>query len=162
MESKVMKKVTKLTRQESKQMPLEYMISTLNQYFDIYFNNNLKEYNVNRSQTTLLLQLSKKDNVTQEYLSKLLDVQEGTITNTLKKLEKKQLIKRQPDSKDRRKKIVTITEECLKIAEIYRKLNHEIEKEIKLSITENDIENLKITITEVAKIISEKNRELKK
>ncbi len=162
MESKVMKKVTKLTRQESKQMPLEYMISTLNQYFDIYFNNNLKEYNVNRSQTTLLLQLSKKDNVTQEYLSKLLDVQEGTITNTLKKLEKKQLIKRQPDSKDRRKKIVTITEEGLKIAEIYRKLNHEIEKEIKLSITENDIENLKITITEVAKIISEKNRELKK
>lgn len=162
MESKVMKKVTKLTRQESKQMPLEYMISTLNQYFDIYFNNNLKEYNVNRSQTTLLLQLSKKDNVTQEYLSKLLDVQEGTITNTLKKLEKKQLIKRQPDSKDRRKKIVTITEEGLKIAEIYRKLNHEIEKEIKLSITENDIENLKITITEVAKIISEKNIELKK
>ena len=76
-------------------MPLEYLISTLNQYFDIYFNNNLREYNVNRSQTTVVLQLSKKDHVIQEYLSKLLDVQEGTITNALKKLEDKQLINRQ-------------------------------------------------------------------
>lgn len=79
-------------------------MTKINKLVTAYINDGLDEYNVTRSEIPFLLTLLKTDGVTQEYLSRLYDLNEGTVTRALARLEKKELVERVPNPKDRRKK----------------------------------------------------------
>ncbi len=72
----------------------------------VEYDRRVKPFGLTRSQWWVLAHLHKEDGVTQTELADLLEVGEVTLCRLLDKLEAKTLIKRQPDSSDRRVKRV--------------------------------------------------------
>ncbi|MCQ2972324.1 MAG: MarR family transcriptional regulator [archaeon] len=89
-------------------------VFNLNKQITQSINSRLELYDLTRSEIPYITILYQEENVTQEYLSKVLDYNEGTVTRALKRLEKKGFVERIPSLQDRRKKIVCLTEEGLK------------------------------------------------
>ncbi|WP_297282175.1 MarR family winged helix-turn-helix transcriptional regulator [uncultured Anaerococcus sp.] len=73
-------------------------------------NNKLMEHGVTKSQWIAMYNINKEKNLTQKSLSDLMGAKESTITGILDRLERENLILRQEDVNDRRKKNLVLTD----------------------------------------------------
>lgn len=82
------------------------------------FDRSLKDLNITSAQHELLANLLavSPDGLSQKRLAELLFVTKGNITGLVKRLEERGLIERQDDPEDRRKNIVTLTDEGAELA----------------------------------------------
>lgn len=98
----------------------------------------LQEYGIGSGQYAFLLQLYRKDGVSQEELAKLLLVDKATVARAIKKLEEENLVYRVRNEKDKRYYKVFITEKALNIKEeVFNKL-HAWDETIKQSLTKEE------------------------
>ena len=84
----------------------------------VAFDRSLKEIGITSAQHELLANLLAvaPGGLSQKRLAELLFVTKGNITGLVKRLEERDLITRQEDPEDRRKNIVTLTQEGAKLA----------------------------------------------
>ncbi len=75
----------------------------------------LQEFGIGSGQYAFLLQLYRKDGISQEELSTLLSVDKATVARAIKKLEEEQLVYRIRDENDKRYYQVFVTEKALSI-----------------------------------------------
>lgn len=73
-------------------------------------NSRLIKHGVTKSQWIAMYYINKKENLTQKSLADLMGTKESTITGILDRLEREDLILRQEDINDRRKKILVLTD----------------------------------------------------
>ncbi|MDO5715918.1 MAG: MarR family transcriptional regulator [Tissierellia bacterium] len=73
-------------------------------------NNRLIEHGVTKSQWVAMYYINKEESLTQKMLADLIGAKESTITGILERLEREQLISRQEDPDDKRKKIIVLTD----------------------------------------------------
>lgn len=130
-------------------------MAKLNRSVTAFINDGLKEYNLTRSEVPYLMSLYKRDSLTQEFLSRLYDLNEGTVTRALARLEKKGYIKRESDPYDKRKKIVSLTEEGKEIAIIMIESQEKIREEIFSNFTDEEYEELRRLLSKLFKNISD-------
>ena len=115
-------------------------------------------YNLNKNQNKAIMIIGATDNIMPTTLGKCLDLQKGSLTSMIDALEKENLVCRRGDPKDRRKTLISLTEEGVK----YRKwFMGEFEKnasQILEKLEEEDIltyqESLK-TMLEILKKLDE-------
>src|SRR5947208_7207200 len=89
---------------------LGYQIALLNRLYDRRLQEALEKQGVAPGQFATLVMLFEQDGLTQAELCRRINVEQPTMANTLDRMERDNLIKRQPDPKDRRRATVHLTE----------------------------------------------------
>jgi DNA-binding MarR family transcriptional regulator len=89
---------------------LGYQIALLNRLYDRRLQDVLGDLGVAPGQFAPLVMLFEQDGLTQAELCRRINVEQPTMANTLDRMERDGLIKRQPDPKDRRRATVHLTE----------------------------------------------------
>jgi len=91
------------------------LIFTVNKLYTEKTNDNLKEYNVTRSDMSLLIKLKEDGKMTQKELAEAKNLNTATVTRALDRLEKKGFVNRESNMKDKRKKNIVLTEKGIYI-----------------------------------------------
>jgi MarR family transcriptional regulator, organic hydroperoxide resistance regulator len=137
---------------------LQFKIINLFQkkFFRIFHQNGNIPYNLNKNQNRAIMIIGATDNIMPTTLGKYLDLQKGSLTSMIDALEREGLVCRKGDPTDRRKTLISLTEN----GKAYREwFMEEIEKnvsEILTKLDEEDIiayqESLKIMLTTLKKL----------
>jgi DNA-binding MarR family transcriptional regulator len=118
-------------------------ISILHRYGKIYLDKNLEPYSIGSGQFSFLLALYRKDGVSQDILSKELNVDKATTTRAITKLEKEGYVEREVDSSDRRSYKVYLTPEGFLLKNEMRKISQRWTKILMKHFSNEEQESLK-------------------
>ncbi|AGN15977.1 MAG: MarR family winged helix-turn-helix transcriptional regulator [Methanobrevibacter boviskoreani] len=118
--------------------PLPKILSIIFRSHNMYLSNLLKETEINSGEFPFLINLYRRDHVTQKDLADEFSVSEGTVARAVKKLEDKDLIERKENPKNRREKIITITDEGRDFASKVFDVDNRWEDEILNHLSEDE------------------------
>ena len=124
----------------SEDLPTTPFISLIYRNHAKYLNNKVEDVNLTFGLYPFLIEIYKHDGISQEELAKLLYLNESTVTRNLDKLEKKGFIKKTPQ---KRKKIITITDEGAKIAQKVMDYDEKWDEILKKDLSEEEYINFK-------------------
>lgn len=111
--------------------------------YGAYFNRVLKDNNMTIKELSVLLRIRFDDIATQQDLVDVFNVSGAYIAKLLRKFEDKGYIKREEDPKNRRKKIVMLTEKGIEKTDELIKVIDDWEIEVTSYLTEDEITTLK-------------------
>ena len=110
-------------------------ISVIYRQFQVYINNELKDFNINSSQYIFLVNLYIQDGINQEELASSLFIDKGATARAIKQLEDNGYIERKVNPQDKRAYKVYVTEKALSIksdiTEILDKWNETLSADLK-------------------------------
>src|SRR5437762_13988061 len=92
---------------------LGYQIGLLNRLFDRRLQEQLKACGVAPGQFAPLVMLFEQDGLTQAELCRRINVEQPTMANTLDRMERDGLVRREPDPGDKRRATVHLTPRAL-------------------------------------------------
>lgn len=121
-------------------MPTAPLVSLLYRNQNKFLNKKLKDVELSSGLYPLLIKSYKHEGISQEELASSLHVNESTITRNLDKLEKKGLITKTPE---KRKKIISVTDEGAEIAQKIMGYDDKWDEIIKKSLTESEYDDFK-------------------
>lgn len=121
-------------------IPTAPLVSLLYRNQNKFLNKKLKDVELSSGLYPLLIKSYKNDGISQEELASSLHVNESTITRNLDKLEKKGLITKTPE---KRKKIISVTEDGAEIAQKIMGYDDKWDETIKKSLTESEYDYFK-------------------
>ena len=137
---------------------VSYKFDRLNKDLTKYFNKKLKEHNATRSEVSILFILNSEDKISQAQLSKILEVNEATVTRALTRLENKKFIEKVLIEKEKRKKLVALTKEGKDVCKEIIKQQGAFKKELFEDFTEEELENFKNSIEKISKKLHSYNQ----
>ena len=105
--------------------------------------------NITPQQFTTLARLNREDGITQKELANYLNKDYGSITRSLDGLEKRDWVRREDSSEDRRTKLVFITEQGKKIFNSVLPLQIERNRQLLNGVSEKDFEQLVTILSKV-------------
>lgn len=99
-----------------------------------------EKFNISHGQVFILIKIYKNEGINQHKLCEEYNLDKAGVGRIIKKLEEKNLIKRKPDPKDKRKKMIFITEKAKALKSEFFELLGTVESKIKNDLTEEEIE----------------------
>lgn len=102
---------------ENNNIDIPAVLAMIKRSYIRYMDNQIQKEDIHSGEFPFLLVLNKKDKITQKEIADSLRTSESLVTRVLKKLEKNNYIIREVDSKNKRKKIITITQKGREISE---------------------------------------------
>ena len=121
-------------------IPISPLVSLLHRKQTKYINDKLKEMNLSSGLYPLLIKAYKNNGISQEELANELYVNESTITRNLNKLENKGLVKKTPQ---KRKKIISVTDEGKKTAKKIMDIDKKWDSIIRKSLTDEEFQDFR-------------------
>ena len=129
-----------------KEMPTNPFISLIYRKHAKYLNNKMESVNLTFGLFPFLIEIYNNDGISQDDLAKLLYLNESTVTRNLEKLEKRGFIIRTPQ---KRKKIITITDEGKKVAKMVMDYDEKWDEIIKKDLSEEEYNIFKKTLIKI-------------
>lgn len=99
----------------------------------------LSMYDVQPGYLTVLSRLWEADNITQKALHATLDIEQATLSNTLKRMERDGLIIRTRERKDRRRHRITLTSRARELQQTVDSAIADLETTVNKGLTVNDL-----------------------
>ena len=130
----------------SQEMPTTPFISLIYRHHAKYLNNKVEDVNLTYGLYPFLIEIYNHDGISQEDLAKALYLNESTVTRNLEKLEKRRLIIRTPQ---KRKKIITITDEGIEVAKKVMDYDEKWDEIIKKDLSEEEYNSFKKTLIKI-------------
>ncbi len=127
-------------------MPTTPFISLIFRKHAKYLNKRMESVNLTFGLYPFLIEIYSNDGISQEDLAKILYLNESTVTRNLEKLEKRGLIVRTPN---KRKKIITITDEGKEVAKIVMDYDEKWDEIIKKDLSEEEYNSFKKTLIKI-------------
>ena len=127
-------------------IPISPLVSLLHRKQTAYINDKLKEVNLSSGLYPLLIKAYKNNGISQEELASELYVNESTITRNLNKLENKGLITKTPQ---KRKKIISVTDEGKKTAKKIMDIDEKWDSIIRKSLTDEEFQDFRKLLLEI-------------
>jgi DNA-binding MarR family transcriptional regulator len=112
-------------RQES---PTAYMFVLLAKRLRIEFESRLAPLGIHAGQDRLLQELWQEDGITQRQLIERLSVEPPTVTGIVQRLEREELLRREPDPDNRRVQRVYLTDAGRRLEDPVREVWREVEE----------------------------------
>lgn len=103
---------------------------------------NLSEYNVTAEQWSILVSLWQQNGQTQQSLANFSSKNKASITHLIDNLEKRKLVERKTGDKDRRNKVIFLTDEGEALQENLSKI---VKKTIRQATKDVDKKDIKVT-----------------
>ena len=114
-----------------------------------YIKNATTNFNITKGEFPFLMLLYFKGSKSQKEIADTFIFSEANVAKITRNLEDKNLIKKEIDERNRRKKIVTLTQEGAKICEEIIEIETNWEKEVTKNITQENFTILKETLCEI-------------
>lgn len=140
------KNITELPDEELENTPFEFIIQKLHEICTVNLNQKLKELDLTINQANFLLVINTEETLPQSYISSLLNIQRGSVTKALKRLENKGLVEISPNPENKSKNYVKITKKGRQVTKEFNNQIKEIEDNIFENYTSEEILKLKITL----------------
>ncbi len=153
----IKKHVSELENTEVLESPLGFLIQNVSKDYISYLGDFLGKIHLSPSKIYYLLALSENNHVSQEYLASVLNMSEGTVTKLTYRLEKLNLIEREVDLTDKRKKLVTITSEGEQIVDEFHTVIKGFENELRKDFTEEELLILRILLKKMSSVLSKED-----
>ena len=115
-------------------------VSILYRYGQSFLERKLNPYSIGSGQFIFLVVLFQEDGITQENLSRLLNIDKGTTARAVKKLEETGYVRRKTDPKDNRARIVYLTEEGLKLQPVVKGISEKWTEMLTADFTDSEKE----------------------
>ncbi|MDR1300327.1 MAG: MarR family transcriptional regulator [Candidatus Nomurabacteria bacterium] len=109
-------------------------------------------------QEKILTTLLEKGALTQSELMEIADIKAPSLSETLSKLERRRLIKRDNSSDDKRSNIISLTKNGERLAKGHKKFHDKFEKRMFGSLTEDEKEQLAIILEKMHTNIDDDRR----
>ncbi|BBE30710.1 MarR family transcriptional regulator [Tepiditoga spiralis] len=127
-------------------------ISHISKKMYMYLNKNLEKYSISKGQIHFLMLLYRKGNgLTQEQISKFLDIDKANTTRALKKLIENGYVEKKRDEKDKRIFRVYLTDKGLNLKPKIKEILNELDQKLTFGITQKEIEQVLSTLEKVDK-----------
>ncbi|MEF2230548.1 MAG: MarR family transcriptional regulator [Pseudodesulfovibrio sp.] len=107
-------------------------------FYDRALRARLGPYDVNPGYLNVLRALWERDGVTQTALHTRLDIEQATLSNTLKRMERDGLVLRTPDPQDRRHHGITLTGKGRDVRRLIDEAVEDLHKTVNQGLTVND------------------------
>lgn len=131
-------------------IPLYPALSLIIKGHNTFFDEKLKGTEVSAAELPYLVRIYTDNNkLTQRDLCNLFFVSEPVVARTLKNLEKKGFIIRNKDPQNRTRKLLSLTDEGIKISKKMFDINDEWEKRILNNFTPDEIESFRKSIKKI-------------
>lgn len=127
-------------------MPTTPFISLIFRKHAKYLNKRMESVNLTSGLYPFIIEIYNNDGISQEDLAKILYLNESTVTRNLEKLEKRGLIVRTPN---KRKKIITITDEGKQVAKSVMDYDEKWDEIIKKDLSEEEYNSFKKTLIKI-------------
>lgn len=131
----------------SQDLPTTPFISLIYRKHAKYLNSKVEDVNLTYGLYPFLIEIYKHDGISQEDLAKVLYLNESTVTRSLDKLEKRGFVKK---TREKRKKIITLTDEGAEIAKKVMNYDEKWDEIIKKDLTEEEYLNFKKTLIKIS------------
>lgn len=125
---------------------MEYILLSFNNYLK----QKLKNMPITYGELTYIYNIKQVESASQKELAELLHVTEANITKMLKKLEKKGFVRREPDEKNKSRKIISLSEEGEEICSKIEHVTVEWENDFLKNIPEDKLIIFKEMLYEIA------------
>ena len=132
-------------------LPIIYRIRLLSKMNTTYIDARLKDYDVFYGDFQFLYLIYANENLTQREISKKLNFHESSVTRGIKRLEKKEFIKRIKSNEDKRRYVLSITPKGLEMLKLNFSKQKEFESNIKKLFADEELENLEEYLERIIK-----------
>lgn len=132
-------------------LPIIYRIRLLSKMNTTYIDAELKDYDVFYGDFQFLYLIYANENLTQREISKKLNFHESSVTRGIKRLEKKEFIKRVKSNEDKRRYVLSITPKGLEMLKLNFSKQKEFESNIKKLFADEELENLEEYLERIIK-----------
>ena len=122
--------------------PIGRYLSQIHRKGSSFITKGLSEYSIGSGQFMFLIQLYKKDGISQEELSENLNIDKGTTARAIKKLEEENFLIRVKDEQDKRAYKIYLTEKSKEMRVKVSKVLNEWDMMISENLSEEEKENL--------------------
>ena len=134
----------------SRDLPTTPYISLIYRFHAKFLNNKVKDVNITYGLYPFLIEIYKHDGISQEDLANLFYLNESTVTRNLNKLEKRGFIKR---TREKRKKIISLTDDGVAIAKKVMDYDEKWDDLIKKDLSEDEYINFKKSLIKICEAI---------
>lgn len=122
--------------------PIGRYISQIYRKGNSFITKELSQYGIGSGQIMFLIQLYKKDGISQEELSENLNIDKGTTCRAIKKLEEENFLIRERDEQDKRAYKLYLTDKSKKIKDSVYDVLNEWEDIISKNISQDEVDTL--------------------
>lgn len=122
--------IKKIEETDASEIPLGKLVLIISRSHFLYLKKHLKNFNLKGYQVTMLFEIYKGKNLSQNDIGSNYNIDKGVISRTLKKLEEDGFISREIDKDNRRRNIVSLTQKGEEVVEEIIKIFEEWESEI--------------------------------
>ncbi|WP_366922902.1 MarR family transcriptional regulator [Metallumcola ferriviriculae] len=98
-------------------------VSVLYRYGQSFLDRELKMYSISSGQYIFLIILLKRDGMRQEELSRVLNIDKATTARAVKKLEAAGYVRRTTDPRDKRARVVYVTNKAVNIQPVLEEIS---------------------------------------
>ena len=128
-----------------------YLMNHIARQFAILLSEGLKPLGIAPAQFPILIELWNKDGLSQQELVERADLKQATIANTLARMERDELITREPNPDDARSRLIMLTEQ----ARALQQQSTEIAKAInQTALSDLSADEQKLFLEMAAKIVA--------
>ncbi len=142
---------------ERRGKPVGFMIKQINNVFEKELNERLKDTGITSSQCAVLdfLFHTSKEEISQRDVEKGLNLKNPTVTGILKRLDAKGYILCVPNTEDKRKKNIYLTEKAYDIQRKMEADRKKLDKELTRGMTKREVEALRKNLEKLLYNIAE-------
>lgn len=140
--------------------PLFYtLISRFQRLYTKSLTMRLLPYGVQPGYLAILQALWQKDNVTQKELVRRLDIEQATLSNTLKRMQRDGLLQCTPNKNDRRRQVICLTAKGGSLQQIIDDAINDLRKVVYEGLTVNDRRYFKRILRQMTEKLEEDQAE---
>ena len=122
--------------------PIGRYISQIHRKGNSFITKEISKFGIGSGQIMFLMQLYKKDGISQEELSENLNIDKGTTCRAIKKLEEEEFLIRVKDENDKRAYKLYLTQKSKDMEENIKNILHEWESNISKELSQEEVEVL--------------------
>lgn len=134
---------------DRKREPIGKYLSIINRKGNVFITKEISKFGIGSGQVMFLMELYKKDGISQEELSEGLNIDKATTCRAIKKLEESEFLTRVKDKNDKRAYKLYLTQKSKDMEESIRDVLRICEDHISKNLSEEEVKTLAMILKKI-------------
>lgn len=134
---------------DRKREPIGKYLSIINRKGNVFITKEISKFGIGSGQVMFLMELYKKDGISQEELSEVLNIDKATTCRAIKKLEESEFLTRVKDKNDKRAYKLYLTQKSKDMEESIRDVLRICEDHISKNLSEEEVKTLAMILKKI-------------
>lgn len=135
-----------------------YLVNLAGRLLGRALDRRLSDYGVSLGQFPLLLVLWEEEGLTQTEIARRLDIEQPTVANTLKRMERDRLVTAAPDPKHSRRVLITLTERGRALEEPLKGEALGVNRRASADLSPEEIARFRATLAKIIAALTQEDR----